>query len=300
MRNTDDTIAGSRTSIEIHGKRVWISGLEGDHIASTIANSKMFYEWQLLGALSDYLQPGDYVVDVGANIGNHTLYFAAICEAEVLAFEPLALAAEVLQLNVEQNFLDDRVEIRRKALGQFTARAKLSRFDPENVGASAFALSPEGEYRVSALDLERIERKVSLIKVDAEGMDVAVLRGAADLIARDRPILVCEAATAAEQTSLEQFASEIGYSFVAQFNATPTYIMAPARNPRERAAMERRNAVLRTSTNLATRDLYYRIAVINNDLKAQRADESKKLAEMSQRVEQLEALVGKLMERLSE
>jgi FkbM family methyltransferase len=300
MRNTDDTIDRSCTSIEVHGKRVWISGLEGDHIASTIATSKMFYEWQLLGALSDYLQPNDYVIDVGANIGNHTLYFAAICEADVLAFEPLALAADVLQLNVEQNFLDDRVEIRRKPLGQFAARARLSRFDPENVGASAFALSPEGEYRVSALDLERIERKVSLIKVDAEGMDVAVLRGAADLIARDRPILVCEAATPTEQTSLEQLVSEIGYSFVAQFNATPTYIMAPARNARERAAMERRNAVLRTSTNLATRDLYYRIALVNNDLKSQRADKDTSHAELSKRIEQLEALVGKLAGRLGE
>lgn len=298
MRNSEDAIAGSWTSIEIHGKQVRISGIEGDYIATTIANSKMFYEWQLLGALSEYLKPGDFVIDVGANIGNHTLYFAAICEAEVLAFEPLALAAEVLQMNVEQNFLDDRIEIRRKALGQFTARAKLSRFNAENVGASAFALSPDGEYRVSALDLENIDRKVSLIKVDAEGMDVSVLRGAADLIARDRPILVCEAATATEQTALEQFVSEIGYSFVAQFNATPTYILAPARTPRERAAMERRNAVLRTRTNLATRDLYYRISLVSNDLKAQRAEEDSSVAELRERIGQLEALVEALERRV--
>jgi len=300
MRNTEDTTARICTPIELHGKRVWISGLEGDYIASTIANSKMFYEWQLLDALADYLRPDDFVIDVGANIGNHTLYFAAICGSEVLSFEPLPLAADVLQTNIEQNFLDDRVEIRRKALGQFMARARLSRFSHDNVGASAFALSPDGEYRVSALDLEEIDRKVSMIKVDAEGMDVSVLRGAQNLIARDRPILVCEAATDAEQTALEQFASEFGYSFVAQFNATPTYIMAPARNARERAAMERRNAALRTRTNLATRDLYYRISLVNNDLKNQRTDEDTNVAELSMRVEQLEVLVRELRERLGE
>ncbi len=300
MRDSEDATARSWTSIEIHGKQVRISGIEGDYIASTIANSKMFYEWQLLGALGEYLKPGDFVVDVGANIGNHTLYFGAICEAEVLAFEPLTLAADVLQLNVEQNFLDDRIEIRRKALGQFTARAKLSRFNPENVGASSFALSPEGEYRVSALDLENIARKVSLIKVDAEGMDVAVLRGAVDLIARDRPILVCEAATPSEQSALEQFVSEIGYSFVAQFNATPTYILAPARSPRERAAMERRNAILRTRTNLATRDLYYRISLVSNELKAQRTEEDTSVTELRERIAKLESLVESLAKQLGE
>jgi hypothetical protein len=76
--------------------------------------------------------------------------------------------------------------------------------------------------------------------------------------------------------------------------------MAPARNARERAAMERRNAVLRTSTNLATRDLYYRIALVNNDLKSQRADKDTSHAELSKRIEQLEALVGKLAGRLGE
>lgn len=297
MKTSEEKPDTVSTELRLQGKKVLVTGLDGDHIATTIAKSKLFYEWQMLGALAEYLAPGDYVVDVGANIGNHSLYFAAVCDVDVLAFEPLDVAADILQINIEQNFLDDKIELRRHALGAFKARAKLSKFDPENVGATSFALTPSGEFRVSSLDLEKISRRVALLKVDAEGMDLSVLKGAADLIARDRPIIVCEAATKSEQTALEEYVAEISYTFVAEFNATPTYILAPARTAREKAAVERRRAALLTRTNLATRDLYYRISLVAADLKAAIKTEDNVLDDLKARVEQAEVALQSLMNR---
>lgn len=235
-----------------------------------IAGSKTFYEWQLLGALAEYIRPSDYVIDVGANIGNHSLYFAAACGADVLSFEPLPLAADILQRNVERNFLDDQIEVRRIALAEASTRADLRNLDLTNVGATTFGLSPDGEFPVSALDIEGIDRTVAVIKVDAEGMDLAVLRGAVGIIARDRPIIVCEAASPTYQKQLEGFAAEISYTFVAQYNATPTYILAPAGTAQEQAAIARRSASLITRTNIATRDLYYRLGLVGGEVQSLR------------------------------
>lgn len=277
--------------IQHGGKLLTVDAVVGDHIGSTMSLSGTFYEWQMLGAAAEYLKPGDFVIDVGANIGNHSLYFAAICGAEVLAFEALPLTADILQRNVEQNFLDDQIEVCRRVIGENSSSASLVKFDPTNIGATSFGLAVGGDYPVSSLDLERIHRKVSLIKVDAEGMDIPVLRGAIGIITRDRPMLVCEAATTEAQEALEEFAAEASYSFIAEFNATPTYILAPSANARERAAIERRAARLTTQTNLATRDLNYRMNLVNSELRELRQEWA---GGQSARIERLESALASL------
>lgn len=302
MTTPDEAVDLTTVTIEHRGKRLTLDAVAGDHIASVIAGSGTFYEWQMLGALEEYLKPGDFVIDVGANIGNHSLYFAAVCGAEVLAFEPLPLTADILQRNVEQNFLDDQVEVSRKVIGAESSTATLIKFDHSNIGATSFGLSSSGGYTVSALDLERIHRKVALIKVDAEGMDIPALRGAVGLISRDRPIIVCEAATPEAQTDLEEFAAQVSYSFIAEFNATPTYILAPSATDIERAAIGRRSARLATQTNLAVRDLNYRLGLVNADLRRVRetqdvaspTESSSLVLDLEERLSRLEASVASL------
>lgn len=311
MDSSTESIATTSVDIAHGDQHILIEAVSGDHIAATIAATKKFYEWQFLGTLAEYLAPGDLVVDVGANIGNHSLYFAAVCGANVISFEPLPLAADILQRNIVGNSLQDQVEVRRKALGENPTKARLEKLDLTNVGATAFALSPDGDFVVSTLDLEDIQKRVSLIKVDAEGMDISVLKGSVGLIERDRPIIACEAATAAQQADLEYFASETGYSFIYRFNATATYVLAPSRTALERARIERRAAGVITSTHWATRDLYYRIGLVASDLKSVSAVQESfavptavvqgfdhAIPDLLRRIEELESLVGKLTARL--
>ncbi|WP_347108235.1 FkbM family methyltransferase [Paenarthrobacter sp. S56] len=314
MDISTEPIETTKLHVEHGDKRFALEAIKGDHIGATLAASNKFYEWQYLGTLAEYLEPGDLVIDVGANIGNHSLYFAGVCGADVIAFEPLPIAFEVLQRNVRANSLEPNIEVRQVAVGAAPAKAKLEKLDLANVGATSFSVDTEGDFEVSSLDAESINRQVALIKVDAEGMDLQVLRGAAELIARDRPILAVEAATKVDQANLEQFAAEAGYSFVAEFNATPTYVLAPSTSSLERARIERRAAILITRTHWNTRDLYYRLGLVNSGLRTVRdvqetnvplvaagADVPELVAALSARVRQLEeavqALSGKLAER---
>ncbi|MFJ4209604.1 FkbM family methyltransferase [Paenarthrobacter sp. NPDC089675] len=313
MESSTESIETTKLDVEHGDKRFVVEVVAGDHIGATLAASRKFYEWQFLGTLAEYLEPGDLVIDVGANIGNHSLYFSGVCGADVIAFEPLPLAFEVLQRNVRANSLETKIEVQQKAVGAAPAKAKLEKLDLANVGATSFSVDTDGEFEVSSLDAENINRQVALIKVDAEGMDLQVLRGAAGLISRDRPIIAVEAATKSDQRNLEQFAAEAGYAFIAEFNATPTYVLAPSATPLERAKIERRAASLVTRTHWNTRDLYYRLGLVNSDLRTVRdvqetnvplvaagADVPELLAALSARVRQLEGDVQALSNQLAD
>ena len=78
---------------------------ESDHIFRIARDTGKFYENDLLASLRPYLDRDDHVIDVGANIGNHSIYFAARCGCRVTAFEPNPWLMRLLRLNIEHNQL---------------------------------------------------------------------------------------------------------------------------------------------------------------------------------------------------
>src|SRR5262249_895906 len=88
-----------------------------DHIFQHLQRGG-FYEASLVNRLSRLGKPGDVVMDAGANIGNHAVYFAGVCGCDVICFEPNPPAAQLLRFNIERNGLSRRVTIHEKALGE--------------------------------------------------------------------------------------------------------------------------------------------------------------------------------------
>lgn len=152
-----------------------------------------FFEHEELRFLADRLPRGLRIVDAGANTGNHTLFFAAIMQAEtVIPVEPHPRAVAALRAAVEQNRLAN-VDLSR--LGQAVG-AEAGRLAPVHsagggLGATRFVADPGGAILVSPLD-ELVRGRVDFLKIDVEGMEMQVLAGAARLIARDRPFLYVE------------------------------------------------------------------------------------------------------------
>ncbi|KRA30244.1 hypothetical protein ASD68_15470 [Rhodanobacter sp. Root627] len=212
---------------------------ESDHISVQILASKSFYELAFLQALKALLKPGDLVLDVGANIGNHTVYFAKIAACRVMAFEPVASTCEFLRKNVELNGLGDLVQISELALGESEGDASVASFDAGNLGATRLKLDVAGEIKIDTIDHLKTKGAIRLIKIDAEGMDASVVAGAGETLARDRPIVACEAATRDEYQRLCSSLEAQGYVSVACFNATDTFIFMPASTEDERRLLIR-------------------------------------------------------------
>lgn len=205
-----------------------------DHISRILMSTRTFYEESMLKAIAPRLGEGDLVIDAGANIGNHTLFFAKVLKCRVMAFEPIPATAAVLAENVERNGLGSQVQVCQFALGEADGTARIAASYPGNIGGTTLEASPAGEVPIRALDSIDRPAPVRFIKVDVEGMDLEVLKGARRILMEERPWVACEAGTPQSFGAIREFMAEVGYMATAVFNATDTFLFLPASTKNER------------------------------------------------------------------
>lgn len=152
----------------------------------------------LRSVMSD--RPDAVALDIGANVGHHTLYLASFC-SEVHAFEPFAPLAKSIRDKVERNSLSG-VHVHPLGLGD--SDVELPYFAPadHNIGNGTFvaANAPhpgapdcmlsvrQGDRYIESLLL----RRVDLIKIDVEGFELEVLAGVRQTLRQYRPIVMLE------------------------------------------------------------------------------------------------------------
>ena len=151
---------------------------------------EVLFEW-LKQVNSDEIFEGS-AVDVGANIGNHSLYFSDYFN-EVLSYEPQPLTFKLLNVNSQLV-----TNIRCFNFGLSSSEKKVPFVvDQKNMGGSHIV--SEGDSRgvdlwLKTLDSVRIKADppVQLIKIDVEGHEYDVLLGAKEVIKKDQPIIIFE------------------------------------------------------------------------------------------------------------
>ena len=147
----------------------------------TISENHEPEAWQ---AIMDAVRPGDTVVDVGASTGMYTLAFGKRVgpSGKVIAFEPDPRNFEVLRAHVALNGLEGRVEPVRAAVG--SAPGTLSFSTGKGAYSHVTAAPGTDVVRVECLTLDRAlaGRRVDLLKIDVEGYEEEVLRGAVELL----------------------------------------------------------------------------------------------------------------------
>jgi FkbM family methyltransferase len=160
------------------------------------------------------LQPGDVVLEVGANIGAHTLSLArAVGPAGLVhAIEPQRSLFQMLCANLALNDLQN-VHVRQQGLGAVQEVLRVS--TPVTAAAANFggiSLGRQGEEPVQVMTLDdlRLDR-LDLIKIDVEGMEEAVLRGGTETIRRLRPTLYVENDRVGSSAALIRFVRDLGY-----------------------------------------------------------------------------------------
>lgn len=166
------------------------------------------FERDTLRALESLVREGATVLDVGANVGAHTLHLARLVGAtgRVVAFEPTDFAIAKLRANLEANpELAARVEVHQAFLvgspGAKIAAAVASSWpvdgtaaDDAQMGSRAMGVSGAVATTIDAVIAAAGDPDVQLIKMDVDGHELEVLEGAQSLLARRRPIIVMELA----------------------------------------------------------------------------------------------------------
>lgn len=139
------------------------------------------HDFAEMGFLLHFLQHDELFVDVGANAGAYTLLAAGVCNAHVIAVEPVSRTCGLLEKNLALNELLDKVEIQNIALGASVDALHISitAADAWNhiVTNPAKAKSVE-QVKVMPLDQLCAATVPSLLKIDVEGYEANVLAGA--------------------------------------------------------------------------------------------------------------------------
>jgi FkbM family methyltransferase len=178
-----------------------------------------------LAILPELVRPGDVAVDVGAHRGVYTYHLARIVgpSGHVVAYEPQPAMADYLRAASRRGLLGRRVDLRARALSDREGTAVLSvpvedghrvigQATLRDVGSGA----EEHEVPMVTLDSEPMPGRVAFMKIDVEGHELALLRGARALLGRDAPTLLVEVEARHAASAVSELAAllldEFGYS----------------------------------------------------------------------------------------
>jgi FkbM family methyltransferase len=195
-----------------------------DHLHDVLTQQKNFYELDLLRKVQSVYKEGTYIVDVGDNMGNHTIFFSKIIGARVIAFEPFAKSRKILLRNIEANRCGTSVDVHAYASGAASGTGKAMIGNDGNYGAVSIRIAPDGDLPDSKLDdFITPAMRIGVIKIDVEGGELGVLHGAVETLKRCKPHIFVEAQEEAERDEIVSFLGELGYTVRARYCWTPTY-----------------------------------------------------------------------------
>lgn len=149
--------------------------------------------------LHSFLKTGDWVIDIGANVGHYTKRFSELVgkSGRVIAFEPVPTTFSILSANT-QMFAHPNVSLINAAVSD--------KIDVVGMSIPAFSTGLTNYYQAQlsstsgndlsvltmSLDSLGINQRIALVKIDAEGHEAFVLNGMWELINTSRPVLIVE------------------------------------------------------------------------------------------------------------
>lgn len=194
----------------------WQAELKRLHFSRQIKGNKFLTDEPEFKMLNELIQPGDWVIDVGANVGHYTKRFSELVgfSGRVIAFEPVPATFALLSANT-QLFTHPNVTLINAAVSDRLAVVSMS-IPKSSSGLTnyyrAHLSGADGTLPVLTLSLDSIdiEQKIVLVKIDAEGHEAIVLAGMQKLMELHHPTLIVENPTKETRSHL----SSLGYETV--------------------------------------------------------------------------------------
>jgi FkbM family methyltransferase len=172
-------------------------------------------EWEML---ENWVKKNDTVIDVGANIGRYSLKLSNLVgvEGQVISFEPLKFAFETLEYFIFKKNITNILLLNFAISDKVKLVDFIQHTGPGNYFFETFTMSKIIDIpsrftnKKLAINLDSLNlNKVSLIKIDVEGHELEVLKGAKNLISTYKPVIILEAST--NETEIHNFLINQGY-----------------------------------------------------------------------------------------
>ncbi len=208
--------------------RIVRATVHGQPVHFTVVNARdeiqkhhlqgVFYEPEELAIIARHLPIGGSFCDIGANIGNHSLYVAKFLHAaRIVMFEPNPAAIAILDSNIFLNGIHGACDRQYLGIGlsDQAAAAASMRVPKQNLGGSR-VVEGAGNIRLETADTLLAGQRFDLIKIDVEGMELRVLAGMKRLVAETRPLIFIEV-DQENQAGFEVWLREVDYRVIEQF-----------------------------------------------------------------------------------
>lgn len=180
-------------------KKFIINLHKNELVSSVIINSNNFFEINFLEFVKNNFNKQKTILDIGANIGNHSLFFSEFLECDdIICFEPYEKNVELLKLNLNKK----NCKIMDFALSDSISEKTLYNSQSNNYGG--FSLhsydGSKGENKsfkvkdniiTKTLDSLKLDN-ITMIKIDVEGHENQVLSGSIETIKNNNPIIFIE------------------------------------------------------------------------------------------------------------
>lgn len=186
-----------------------------------------FYELEELAIIEKHFTAGSHFIDIGSNVGNHAVFCGLFLKpARIMVAEPNPVAIRTLRANIALNGLDQICDSSRVGVGlgaQSTQGASISwrsqNWDRFNLGGAQLRLEG-GDLDILTGDAFLAGALADFIKIDVEGMELQVLAGLRQTIARHRPKLFIEVD---EQNygGMDQWLADNDYRIAERFSRYP-------------------------------------------------------------------------------
>jgi FkbM family methyltransferase len=196
-----------------------------DWVGNRIRSTKNFYEIQLLNFIKERFsnKSATNVIDIGANIGNHTIFFATYVFNTVYSFEPNTKNYSLLCENCKLNGLEKKIKPYNIAISDKNENYKTFDFIG-NMGRSYIEENPiHGDGITKKID-DFIFNNIGLIKIDVEGYEPKVLIGAKNTIELHSPEIVLECNYEYELEAVTPIISSYNYKMIKKIDNMYYYV----------------------------------------------------------------------------
>ncbi|MFI3210949.1 MAG: FkbM family methyltransferase, partial [Peptostreptococcaceae bacterium] len=165
-------------------------GYENEYIFTQLKKGEL-YEQDILIQWKKYISNSSVIYDIGANLGNHTVFFAKTFDkSEIFSFEPIVKNFELLKKNCDVNECNN-VKIFNIGIGEKDSKGIAKDDIDSNYGSIQVEFNPDGDIHIKSIDNMDLPNP-QFIKIDVEGFEISVLRGMLKTIEISKPTIWIE------------------------------------------------------------------------------------------------------------
>lgn len=177
----------------------WLTELKRVYFARQIKKNRFLTDEPEYSILDTIINSGDWVIDIGANVGHYTKKFSELVggKGRVIAFEPVPTTFTLLSSNVHlfsfpnvtliNAAVSDKLDIVGMSIPEFSTGLT-------NYYQAHLTPTEDSFLTVLTMSLDslHINQRIGLVKIDAEGHEESVIAGMKKLLEKHRPFLIVE------------------------------------------------------------------------------------------------------------